>query len=126
MRTIENVWEDYRNDKYTYTSVVAPPKLPENYVFDENRTVKENRQMVEENNELRKRIIHENIVGQNNLIKKLREEIVEILMNEYKFNKKQAEFIESRCYERNHAFFNDYFSNIEDDAQEFYDFMRLE
>lgn len=126
MRTIEDVRKDYEDGKYNYIDKEVPKKLPEGYIFDEELSVRQNREMVQANNELRSQIIRENNAEQGKLIAKLRNEIKKIIARDYGFTMKQANFIEQRCYEKYHAYFGDYFCHVEEDAGDFYEFWILE
>lgn len=115
MKTLEDVRTDYNNGEYKNTMEYPnKSKYKEDYIFDENKTVKWNREMVIKENEfidLYKRTYRDE---SNRLNNKLYEDAVESLMDEYGFNKKQAEKIWGYAYAEKHSYMNDVFSFAEE------------
>ena len=110
MKTLEDVGIDYNNGEYENTMKYPnKSKYKENHIFDEDQTVKWNREEVVRQNELidleKKAYSNES----NRLNNKLYDDAVNGLMEEYKFNKKQAEKIWNYVYAEKHSHMNDVF-----------------
>ena len=110
--TIRMAW-----DKGAYhCNLTVPQKVSPNYVFDENLSVKRNREMVEEHNANVERLKEEKWHIQGELSRKLTNDVVEYLMGTYDFTRKQAERVQSYVYTEKHSFMGDYFSAIDEIA----------
>lgn len=115
MKTIEDVYVSYNNGDYN--SKLGYPKamrLPENHIFDENQSVKWNREKVQEHND---RIVKEKEAyneDSNRLAAQLRADAVEALQNEYDLTKKQAELVEAYAYQEKHSYMGDYINSFYD------------
>lgn len=99
-----------------YVKMDVPQKVREDHVFDENLSVKRNREMVEEHNANVKRMQDEKWRIQGELSRKLTNDVVEYLMGAYDFTRKQAERVQSYVYTEKHSFMGDYFSAIDEIA----------
>ena len=118
-KDIIEIQKDYFNGKY------SPPKeayverkcYPENHVFDENLSVKRNREMVVEFNEENKRKRKEYNDLCNKMFRQMQDDVVEYIMNTYSFSKQRAEKIESFVYAAKHSCMCDYFSYIDEIAE---------
>lgn len=97
-----------------YVKMDIPDKVREGHVFDENLSVKRNREMVEEHNANVKRMQDEKWRKQAELSNKLTEDVVKYLMGAYDFNRKQAERFQSYVYIEKHSYMGDYFSAIDE------------
>ena len=97
----------------------------ENHVFDENKTIKENREMAAKHNELvrEKRMSVEK--AKKGLKVKFRNDIVEALINEYKMTKAQAIFLEKHVNEEDHDGLLNYIYAIEELADFVTEFVNL-
>lgn len=86
----------------------------EGYVFDENLTVKENRELVTKHNEEyrkeAKQLNKENVRKLNLFT----EDVVEYIVDEYHFNKAQAKSIEQKVYSKYNDSMYDYFGTIDE------------
>lgn len=89
-------------------------KYAEDYIVDENLTVKENREHVNKLNEAYRKqaeqIRKENVDKLNLFV----EDMVEYIVDEYKFNKVQAKSIEQKVYSENHDYMQYYFDEIDE------------
>ena len=90
-----------------------PSKVREGHVFDENLSVKRNREMVEEHNANVERMQDEKWRIQGELSRKLTNDVVEYLMGTYDFTRKQAERVQSYVYTERHSYMGDYFSALD-------------
>ena len=109
IREIANKW---REGYYSYNTTI-PATVNKNYVFDENLSVKKNREMVEAHNEevnkLKKEIFNKKI----ELLNKMREDVVEYILDCYDLNKEQAKIVESHVYADKHSYMENYFNSID-------------
>ena len=96
-----------------YVKMDIPNKVREGYVFDEDLSVKRNREMVEEHNANVERLTQEKWRKQAELSKKLTEDVVQYLMGAYEFTRKQAELVQSYVYTEKHSYMGDYFSALD-------------
>ena len=97
---INNINSGAYNNKMKYPMDAF---LSENYIFDENLSVKENRKMVEEHNQ---KIKDEKQKYRNETIRitdKFHKDVVDYLIQNFKLNKAQAELILSNAYEDGHS-----------------------
>ena len=116
---IDDIRDNYNNGKYSishysdFSELLHLNKLPSDHVFDEELSVKRNREMVEEYNKdiENKRILKRE--KQLELDKKLTEDVVAYIKEYYNLSDKQARVIERWTYQEKHAFMGDYFSSID-------------
>jgi hypothetical protein len=117
---ISDIRELYEKGHYTYKYNITDvniKRLPEDYVFDEDLSVRRNRELVAEHN---KKIddYHKNKrERQAELDKKLTNDVVEYIKEYYELTDKQARIVESWVYREKHAFMCDYFSYIDTFAE---------
>ena len=109
---ISEIREKYDRGDYTYKADI-PKKVPENHVFDEELSVKRNREMVMEHNENVDKLKAEAQRQQNMLHWQLTDDVIKYIVNGYYLNEVQARKVERFVYEEHHAFMNDYFSYID-------------
>lgn len=107
INNIKDSWNngDYKN-KMEYPDAT---KFKETHVFDEEKSVKWNKEkVIYENNLINesKRVYQEE---SNRLNRKLHDDAVNALIDEYSFNKAQAERIWSFAYSEKHSHMNDVF-----------------
>ena len=118
-KDIQTIRQDWDDGKYHVPEemYVHEKKLPDDYIFDEDLSVKQNREMVHNYNnsiDIRKKAYRDEA---NRLSRQLTEDVINYLMDEYGFIRKQAEKIESRAYEKYHSCMSDYFSGVDDLAE---------
>lgn len=112
-KDIEEIKNDYEAGLYTVSYTSIPKKLPENYIFDEDLTVKQNKAKVIEYNktiDLKKKEFYK-LKAETN--KKFTNDIIDYITNEYNFSVNQSSLIEAHVYEKEHAFMDDYFFEID-------------
>ena len=97
-----------------HVNMDIPRKVVVGHIFDENLSVKRNREMVEEHNENVNRMRNEKWRKQDELSHKLTEDVIQYLMGEYDFNRTQAERFQSYVYTEKHSCMGDYFSAIDE------------
>lgn len=109
---IEEIRIKYRNGDYKYTADI-PAKVPFYHIFDEELSVKRNRELAEEHNAKVDAIVAEKHEKQQALDAQLTNDVVEYLVNAYGLSSRQARVIESFTYQEHHDFMSDYFSYID-------------
>lgn len=112
---IKEIRQDYDKGCYTGRTTV-PEKLGENYIFDENLSVKQNRKLVQEHNLRIERLEKASKERSVKLSKKFQSDILHYIMHEYHLNKSQAELVETYVYSEGHGFGHEYFTHIDDIA----------
>ena len=115
MMTLSEITKNYYEGWYSYEMEI-PKKVWENHIFDEDLSVKRNREMVKEHNDNVDRLNKETRQKQNELDLKLKNDIIKYLVEEYLFSETVAEKVEAFVSEKYHSFMSDYFSNIDDYA----------
>lgn len=122
---ISKIRENYNNGYYNAPHTEPMIVLPADHVFDENLSVRANREMVEEHNKKcdEQRRVRQAV--QNSLVKQLRNDVIAYIIEAYDLTKPQAELVEGFVYSEYHAFMCDYFSNIDDIADFADDLIRL-
>ena len=121
---ISDIREDYDTGKY---SVVynypgefpedAMKKLPADHVFDEDLSVKRNREMVIEHNDRVEQLRARKRALQADLDRKLTEDVVKYIEENYDLTTAQARIVERWVYREKHSFMCDYFSYIDTFAE---------
>ena len=110
--TIDAIKRMYENDGY---EAIRPSmkKVPENHVFDEDKSVKWNREaVINWNNEVKQEMQNYR-KRQNECHEELMEDIAQYLCNNYcKINHAQGLFLARWCYEEYHSCMSDFFINI--------------
>lgn len=112
MMDIREIIEKYRNGDYSH-HIKYGNKVAENYVFDEELSVRRNREMVAEHNARVTAERNEAYAKQAELIKKLAKDIRCYITENYAITYQQATKIERFCYEAKHSDMYDYFSYID-------------
>lgn len=115
-KDISEIRQAWDNGEY-YCEIPVPNKVREDHVFDENLSVKRNREMAVEWNENVEQLKKDKMAKQADLYRQLKEDVIGYLMGTYDFTYKQAEAIESYTYIEKHSFMCDYFSGIDSFAE---------
>ena len=113
---INEIKDAYWNGDYNYKMQI-PEILNPLYIFDENLSVKRNREMVMEHNQKVEDMRKEQRIKSNELSCKLTNDVVAYITNTYDMNEDQARIVERYVYNREHAFMNDYFTAIDEVAE---------
>lgn len=109
---IDEIRVKYNNGEYTY-KVDIPKKVKPDHVFDEELSVKRNRELaMEHNNNVDNMQLDKNR-RQRELDEQFTKDVVEYIMENYGLTEKQARTVESFTYQEKHAFMCDYFSYID-------------
>lgn len=121
---ISEIRERYNNGCYNYQMEI-PSKVFDNHVFDENLSVKRNREMVAEHNQKVEDMKKEKSRKQAELYKQLTNDVVEYIVDSYDMSEEQARIVERFVYAEKHSFMNDYFSWIDEVAYMVEDVVRI-
>jgi hypothetical protein len=116
---IDEIREDYNKGLYKYKGPIGHDKmyLPVDYVFDENLSVKRNREMVKEHNDEVERAKLVAREKQAELDRKLTEDVVAYIREYYDLDDRQAHIVEGFVYREKHSFMCDYFSSVDTFAE---------
>ena len=114
-KDISKIHKDYIDGKYKYDMDI-PKKVSENYVFDENLSVKRNKEMVKEHNAKIDEMRCHKCKESAKLDRQFHDDVAAYIMGSCNMNKKQAEIIEIYVYAQKHTHMPDYFSAIDDVA----------
>lgn len=110
---ITEIHKKYDAGDYTYKHPEILHKVGTDFVFDENLSVKRNRELVVEHNqkvdEIRKKV-HKK---QNQLNQQFTEDIVNYITASYNLNEAQARIVERFVYGEHHSAMCDYFSYVD-------------
>ena len=109
---IRTIVEKYRNGDYNH-NIKYGNKVSENYVFDEELSVKRNREMVAEHNARVKAERDAAYAKQAELDKKLANDVRYYITENYNLSYTVATKIERFCYEYWHSNVYDYLSHID-------------
>ena len=112
MMDINEIRAKYNNGDYTY-KVGIPKKLPVDYVFDEELSVKRNRELVQEHNDKADLMRKDKNRIQRELDKRFTYDVVVYIMENYGLTESQAKTVENFVYQEHHSFMSDYFSYID-------------
>ena len=117
-RYIGDIRHDYECGMYTAAKPEGPDqKLPDNYIFDEDLSVRKNREMVADHNQ---KVAELKALRQKNqalLDKQLADDVVAYITEYYDLTEYQARTVERWVYTEKHAFMCDYFSSIDTFAE---------
>ena len=116
---INEIRAAYENGQYTYKDSTIQDKrcLPADYVFDENLSVKRNREMAIEHNDQVEHFKRVKQAKQTELDRKLTEDAVAYIVDAYDLTEAQARIVEMFVYREKHFFMCDYFSYIDTFAE---------
>lgn len=116
MMTLTEIYDAYRNGEYNYTGEVIKP-VADGHIFDENLSVKRNREMVEEQHELAKasRTLYQ--AESAALDRKLNDDIEAALMEEYEITAPVAALVRGYAYQQWHSCMHDMFANLPELAE---------
>jgi hypothetical protein len=109
---ISEIRAKYDAGGYTY-KIDIPKKVWDDHIFDEELSVRRNRELAKEHNDNVDRLQKDANRIQGELHKQLTEDIVEYIMAYYDLTEKQARLVENFVYQEHHSFMCDYFSYID-------------
>lgn len=115
-KTIEEIRNDFNAGLYTF-NIAIPAKVSAGHVFDENLSVKRNREMVEEHNQKVRAMANEKMLKNAELSKKLHSDVAAYIAHTFDMTLAQAEIVEGYAYVEKHSFMGDYFAAIDELAE---------
>ena len=110
---IEEIRVKYYNGDYE-CKMDIPYAVKADHIFDENLSVKRNREMAEEHKFAIREMQKERNTKNAELRKKLRYDVIHYIINTYDMSEAQAIIVEACVYNNHHSFMNEYFSAIDD------------
>jgi 5'(3')-deoxyribonucleotidase len=112
---ISDIQKNYNDGKYSisyyseFQELLNLTKLSKDHVFDENLSVKRNREMVEEHNDKIEQLRKAKREKQADLDRQLTEDVVTYLTESYNLTSAQARLVELLAYNEKHHCMHDYF-----------------
>lgn len=116
MINLEDIRDRWNNGEYTVHMDISR-KLPDGYIFDEDLSVKRNRELVAQHNLRVDELLAEKRARQNELDCKFYQNIIEYLKETYKLSEEQAKAVNNLAYSEHHSFMGDYFSYLDTYAE---------
>ena len=114
---IEEIKVKYRNGEYTHKMEEYPVYLNSSHIFDENLSVKRNREMIVEHNQMVDNMLREHKDKEKELGMQLRKDVATYIAHTYNMSNDQARIVESYVYNEYHAFVSDYLNSVDDVAE---------
>jgi hypothetical protein len=109
---IDEIRNKYNAGEYTY-KVDIPKKVKPDHVFDEELSVRRNRELAQEHNDNVDQMQRDKNRKQRELSEQLTKDVVEYIMAYYDLTDRQAKIVENFVYQHHHSFMCDYFSYID-------------
>jgi hypothetical protein len=109
---IAEIRAKYFNGEYTCYMKI-PTKVAADHVFDEELSIKRNRELVDEHNEKVELMKKEHRTKQLELDKQLTKDVVDYIVDHYELSREQARIVERFTYVEKHSCMSDYFSGID-------------
>lgn len=108
---IDLIREKYARGEYTHT-IKYEPTVSSDHIFDEELSVRRNREMAKEHNERVRAKRAEDYARQGELDKKLATDVTTYITDYYGFNEDVASKIQMFCYQEKHDNIYSYFDFI--------------
>ncbi len=112
MMHIDEIRNSYNRGEYTYR-VDIPKKVKPDHIFDEELSVRRNRELAQEHNDKVDRMQRDKNKKQRELSEQLTKDVVEYIMAFYNLTEKQAKILENFVYDEHHSYMGDYFTYID-------------
>lgn len=109
---IDEIRVNYNKGVYTY-KVDIPNKVKPDHVFDEELSVKRNRELAQEHNDNVDRLWRNKNRIQGELNERLTYDVVVYMMENYDLTEQQAKIVENFVYQHYHSSMSDYFGYID-------------
>lgn len=109
---IDEIRVNYDKGAYTY-KVDIPAKVKPDHVFDEELSVKRNRELAQEHNDNVDQMWRDKNRLQGELNQRLTDDVVAYIMENYGLTEHQAKLVENFVYQHHHSFMCDYFGYID-------------
>lgn len=112
---IDEIRNKFNNGDYD-CNMIIPHTVKDDHVFDENLSVKQNREMVQKHNESVRKMLEEKRTKSAERHLQMRNDVINYIVHTYGMSKDQASIIEEYVYTEEHSFMCDYFSTIDNVA----------
>lgn len=109
---IDEIRVNYDKGAYTY-KVDIPAKVKPDHVFDEELSVKRNRELAQEHNDQVDQMWRDKNRIQGELNQRLTDDVVAYIMENYGLTEHQAKLVENFVYQQHHSSMCDYFGYID-------------
>ena len=109
---INEIRNKYNVGEYTYRAEI-PKKVKPDHVFDDELSVKRNRELAIEHNDNVDQMQREKNKKQAELHERLTTDVVDYIMAYYDLDEHQARIVESFTYQHHHSSMCDYFGYID-------------
>jgi hypothetical protein len=109
---IDEIRVNYNKGVYTY-KVDIPKKVKPDHVFDEDLSVKRNRELAQEHNDNVDRLWRDKNRIQHELDERLTYDVIVYMMENYDLTEQQAKIVENFVYQHYHSSMYDYFGYID-------------
>jgi hypothetical protein len=109
---IDEIRVNYNNGVYTYKTDI-PKKVKPDHVFDEELSVKRNRELTQEHNDNVDRLWRNKNRIQRELDERLTYDVIVYMMENYDLTERQAKIVENFVYQHYHSSMSDYFGYID-------------
>jgi hypothetical protein len=112
MMHIDEIRNSYNRGEYTY-KVDIPKKVKPDHIFDEELSVRRNRELAQEHNDNVDQMQRDKNRKQRELDEQFTKDVVEYIMAFYNLTEKQARILEKFVYGEHHSYMGDYFNYID-------------
>ena len=112
MMHIDEIRNSYNRGEYTYKADI-PKKVRPDHIFDEELSVRRNRELVQEHNDNVDQLQRDKNRKQRELNEQFTKDVVEYIMAFYNLTEKQARILENFVYDEHHSYMGDYFTYID-------------
>jgi hypothetical protein len=112
MMHIDEIRNNYNRGEYTYR-VDIPNKVRPDHIFDEELSVRRNRELAQEHNDNVDQLQRDKNRKQRELSEQLTKDVIEYIMAYYSLTEKQARILENFVYDEHHSYMGDYFNYID-------------
>jgi hypothetical protein len=109
---IDEIRVNYNKGLYTYKADI-PKKVQPDHVFDEELSVRRNRELAQEHNDKVDQLWRDKNRIQHELDKRLAYDVVVYVMENYDLTERQAKIVENFVYQHHHSSMSDYFGYID-------------
>ena len=109
---IDEIRNKYNAGEYTY-KVNIPNKVKPDHVFDEDLSVKRNRELAIEHNNNVDQLWRNKNRKQSELNERFTNDVVDYIMAYYNLDERQARLVENFVYQHHHSSMCDYFGYID-------------
>ena len=114
--TVEEVYRAYNEGEYKnpmeYPSRLNFPHFANSHIFDEDKSVKWNKEEVERRNAERQKALKEYQEESSRQHQRLHEDLTQAIMYDHNLTREQADVVYGYCYARYHSTFSDVINNI--------------